>query len=776
MSSRNTQNNSKKNVRANTMIRRRIIALMAVFGVVTFGALFIKLFKIQIIDYDMYAAKAATGQTRDLGVSAKRGKILDRKGETLAKSATVQNVIISPKDIIKNKNDQELIATRLSEILGIDKAKIEERMEKTNSQYEIIQTKIEGEMEEEVREFIKSNELYPGVYLSPDSKRYYPFETLASQILGFTNAESEGVYGLESMYNNDLSGEKGRIVTTKTASGVEMLSNYEKYIDSKDGKNLNLTIDAGIQRAVESTLQEGIEKFEAQNGGFCLVMNPKTGEIYAMAASPNYDPNKPGTLMNENALKELEKMKADPEVSEEDYEAARLEAVNKQWHNRIVSDPYEPGSTFKPLVMAIALEEGLVSLESTYTCSGSIMVLGWDKPIHCSYRAGHGTQTLERALMNSCNPAMIQINEKVGNETFYEYMKDFGLMSKTGIDLPNEQGGNFWKENEFLAGGGDIVSLATASFGQRFTITPLGLVTAMSAIANGGYIVEPYTVQSITDEDGNVIQQHETEKVRQVISKETADTVLGMMESVVGGDGVSAGGGKNAKVEGYRIAGKTGTAETTSTDIDGRLIVSFVGIAPADDPEIVVLLGYDNPKPAVPGSNLTSGGHYISGGSMAAPMAGELIAEILKQLGIQKQTGESASEVTVPYVNGKSLEEAKAYMAEKELQVRTVGSGDAVTGQIPAGGAVIQKESTVVLYMGSEKPNTEVTVPNLSGRTYSAAKRELEQLGLYIRASGADGSAQTVAFSQSREAGTKVELGTVIEVRFTDNSIKDYAG
>lgn len=268
MSSRNTQSKSKKNVRANTMIRRRIIALMAVFGVVTFGALFIKLFKIQIIDHDMYAAKAATGQTRDLGVSAKRGKILDRKGETLAKSATVQNLIISPKDIEKNEIDQDLFVNRLSEILGIDKTKIEKHLEDTNSQYRVVQTQIEGEMEEELRQFINDNDLYPGVYLKPDSKRYYPFETLASQILGFTNAEGEGVYGLESIYNQELSGEKGRIVTTKTASGVEMLSNYEKYIDSKDGKNLNLTIDASIQRAAESTLREGIERFEVQNGGF----------------------------------------------------------------------------------------------------------------------------------------------------------------------------------------------------------------------------------------------------------------------------------------------------------------------------------------------------------------------------------------------------------------------------------------------------------------------------------------------------------------------------
>ena len=769
MSSRNTQSKSKKNVRANTMIRRRIIALMAVFGVVTFGALFIKLFKIQIIDHDMYAAKAATGQTRDLGVSAKRGKILDRKGETLAKSATVQNLIISPKDIEKNEIDQDLFVNRLSEILGIDKTKIEKHLEDTNSQYRVVQTQIEGEMEEELRQFINDNDLYPGVYLKPDSKRYYPFETLASQILGFTNAEGEGVYGLESIYNQELSGEKGRIVTTKTASGVEMLSNYEKYIDSKDGKNLNLTIDASIQRAAESTLREGIERFEVQNGGFCLVMNPKTGEVYAMAASPNYDPNKPGALMNEAALEKLEKLKEDPEVSEEDYEEARLEAVNKQWHNRIVSDPYEPGSTFKPLVMAMALEEGLAALDSTYTCTGSIMVPGWPEPIHCSYRAGHGTQTLEEALKNSCNPAMVQINEKVGNQMFYEYVKDFGLMSKTGIDLPNEQGGHFWSENKFFAGGGDLVSLATASFGQRFTITPLGLVTAISAIANGGYIVEPYTVQSITDEDGNIVQQHEAEKVRQVISKETADTVLGMMESVV-----DSGGGKNAKVEGYRIAGKTGTAETTTTNTKGDLIVSFIGIAPADDPEIVVLLAYDSPKPAAFGANVTSGGHYISGGSMAAPMAGELIAEVLTQLGIQKQTGESASEVKVPYVSGKSLEEAKAYMAEKGLQTRVVGSGDTVTDQTPVGGAVIPKESTVVLYMGSEKPTTEVTVPDLSGKTYSAARKELEQIGLYIRGSGAEGSSQTVAFSQSREAGTKVELGTVIEVRFTDNSIKDY--
>jgi stage V sporulation protein D (sporulation-specific penicillin-binding protein) len=363
---------------------------------------------------------------------------------------------------------------------------------------------------------------------------------------------------------------------------------------------------------------------------------------------------------------------------------------------------------------------------------------------------------------------MIQIGQKIGAPTFYDYMENLGLLSSTGVDMQGEGNGYFWKKEDFLLGGGNIVSLATASFGQRFQVTPIGLITALSAVINGGHLLEPYVVQSITDSEGNVVQYHEVKEVHQVISQETSDLVRSMMESVV----CDGGTGKNANVEGYRIGGKTGTSQTQE---EGHLIVSFVGFAPADDPEIIVLLGYDHPKPSAPGSNLTSGGHYISGGNMAATMAGQLIEDILDYMGIQKQGSETISDVTVPNVKGKTLQEAQNQLTSAGLAWKVVGSGGTVTDQTPTGGIAIPSGSAVILYMGEEKTHNKVVVPDVMGRTYSSAKSLLEDRGLYMKAPGVDNSSNMVAFSQSIAADTEVEPGTVVEVRFMDNTVKDYA-
>ena len=844
MGRKNQTKGADRRASANTM--KRIFFLMAFFGVFTFGILCWKLWQIQIIKHEDYEEQAIANQTRDVSVSANRGTIYDANGNILAISASVQNVIISPRDVLASihvdekdangnqKSDEEiqaekapliqakynLIADGLSKILGIDRESILKRLQKTDSAWEQVATKIEDDLADQVRQFILDNKLAGGVYLTTDSKRYYPYSSLAAQVIGFVNSENKGAYGLEAIYDKDLSGENGRVITAKNASGTEMLSGYEGYMDAKDGYNLHLTIDTNIQYYAERIVEEGIKKFEVKNGGFCIVMNPKTGAILAMVSDPAYDLNSPNTITDADKAANLATMKANLDAAkaeleaskkatqtvnegtgsteegtedssgtsqkstgtteesvaalEKDYLTALQDAQFAQWRNKALNDTYEPGSTFKPMVVAAALEEGAIKPSDTFMCTGSIKVGDWT--IRCSNRNGHGLQDVRKALMNSCNPALIQIGQRLGAAKFYQYLEDYGFTSTTGVELQGEAKSVVWDKDSFVGkegSSGNLVSLATASFGQRFQITPIQLITAISSVINGGHLLQPYVVQSVTDSDGNVVKYHEVNEVRQVISQETSDTVRSMMESVVGDGGT----GKNAYVAGYRIGGKTGTSQTTqggkNTD---RLIVSFVGFAPADDPEFVVLLAYDYPTPSSPGSNFTSGGYYISGGNMAAPMAGELIADILDYMGVKKDTGDDAKDVSVPNVTNAALSQAKSTLTGVGLNYRTVGSGATVTAQTPAAGSDIPGGSAVVLYLGGAEPAKTVTVPDVQGRTYSAAKTLLENHGLYMKASGTsgEGSSATVAFSQSVDAGTEVSPGTVIEVRFTDNTVQDY--
>ena len=756
--------------RANRLILRRTMILMTVFGVVSFGVLLWKLWQIQIVKHDFYEQKAIEQQTRDVTVSANRGTIYDSVGNVLAISATVQNVILSPRDVASNGLDKNLIADGLSQILGIDRDKIMQRLEQTHSAWEMVASKVEEDTATKLRQFILDNKLSGGLYLTPDTKRYYPYSSLAAQVIGFVNNENQGAYGLEAIYENDLAGENGRVITAKNASGVEMLSSYENYIDAVDGYNLNLTIDATIQYYAERILQEGIKTFEVRNGGFCIVMNPNTGAIYAMASFPDYDLNDPRAIADEGLAAKLKAMKDDPSVSQDQYLAALGDAQFEQWRSKAINDTYEPGSTFKSLVLAAALEEGAVNESSTFYCSGSVKVAGYT--IRCHKRDGHGVETLRQAVMNSCNPAFIAIGQQLGAQKFYQYLEDYGLKSPTGIDMQGEGKGTIWDKSFFVSEEG-ISSLATASFGQRLTVTPIQLITAAASVINGGHLMKPYILQSVTNESGNIVSYHDSVEVRQVISEQTSETVRSILESVVGDGGT----GKNAYVAGYRIGGKTGTSETL---VDDEFIVSFLCFAPADDPQVVVLLAYDSPTPVSPGSNYTAGGYYISGGNMAAPMAGRLIADILDYLGVEKQYTQdelSGADTFVPKVTGVSLEEAQRLLKNKGLAWRVVGSGATVTDQIPAQGASIPQNSQVVLYLGEQKPTQPVTVPDVTGRSPEAAQAMLQKVGLYMRASGATKyySSDTIAANQSVESGTQVEPGTVIDMRFIDNQVKDYA-
>ena len=760
---------------------RRIVILAGIFGVLTFVILFCKLWQLQVTQHDWLENKAITQQTREVTSTAHRGTIYDANGDILAISAAVQNVILSPRDLVDNiesevktkdefgnprsetaieaeqkaklQSTYDLIADNLSSILGIDRTEIMTRLQKTKSAYEVLAKKVEEDVSDQVRAFIEENKLERAVYLTDDSKRYYPYSTMASQVIGFVNSSNTGAYGLESLYNLDLAGTNGKIITNKNASGKEMPSSYSSYIDSINGYNVHTTIDSTIQMYAEKTLEEGIAKFDVINGGFCLVMDPDTGAVLGMASSPDYDLNDPSAIQDSVLQSTLNKIKNTS--TEEEYEAALNAAQLKQWNNKTLNTTYEPGSTFKPIVVAAGLEEGTITDNSTFVCTGKVHIGDWD--IRCSARSGHGTQTLRRAVMNSCNPALIKIGQSLGEDKFREYWENFGFTSTTGIELPGEQKSVFWTADKF-----GETELATASFGQRFTTTPIQLIRALSAVINGGHLMEPYVVQSVTDDDGNVVSYHEPKEIRQVISQETSATVRECLEYVV-----ASGTGKNGQVAGYRIGGKTGTADKGQS---GDVVVSFLCFAPADDPQIMMLITMDTPS--------RSTGTYVSGGNMVAPYSSAIMSEILPYLGIEPSY--SAEELmgvdtTVPNVIGMSVEEAKDRLKERGFACKVEGDGETITDQTPVGGAIIPGKSTVVLYAGAEKPDKMCTVPSLVGRTAAEANTAATNAGLLIRFTGTTSSESNtvLVFSQELEAGTEVPAGTVITVRLGDTTVRD---
>ena len=791
------------------LIFRRTVCLMVIFGVLSFIPLGWKLWDIAIVHHEEYQRRQLNQATRDVEVRSNRGTIRDSDGNVLAMSATVYNLILSPLDLVnsidqrKFKDEEgvldehaynaaiqerrDLIADKVCSVLELDRESVIKRMERTNSQYEILQKNVEGEQAEELQTFIAENKLGYSLIMTPTTKRYYPYSSVASHIVGFVN-DNGGAYGVEAAYEDVLEGTSGRVVTSKTGAGTEIYNSYSDYIDAVDGNDITLTIDTSIQRMAEQTLAAGIEKYEVQNGGICIVMNPKTGAVLGMASSPNYDLNSYGTIyddtlnaqaaaqtereyqsLKDQGLKDEEgKPLTDEQLRSQARNIAVGAALNKQWRSKVLNDTYEPGSTFKSVVLAAALEAGVVSDSDHFYCPGYYVVSG--RRISCSEHSGHGDQTLAEAVQNSCNPAFMMIGQKLGAEKFYDYFEAFGLTEKTGIDLPGEAKGIDWGRDYFTSPEGHL-SLATASFGQRFTVSPLQLLSAFSATVNGGYLMQPYVLQSISDPDGTIIRQTEPTVVRQVVSEQTSRRAAEILESVV-----SEGTGRNAYVAGYRIGGKTGTAEGEVGVYDEE-IVSFVGFAPANDPEVIALLYFDTPKHASPRSKYGSTGYYISGGQMAAPLAGRLIADVLDYLGVERQYTEAeaaAADVSVPKVTGYDLDTAKTALKRKNLTCRTVGNGTVVTGQIPAVGASIPGNSTVILYMGEEAPTDQVTVPNLKGLTYDQAKKKLNEQGLYLRASGVSYyNAATHALDQGVGAGEMVDRGTVVPVRFVDTSVTD---
>ena len=748
------QNSNRKNEnvrRANRIIQTRSFVLMILMGVVMFVLLFFRLFDLQITRHEELQGKAVNQQTRRTVVTANRGTIYDAGGNILAISSSAETIILSPLEIDNAVNDtedpvswtKESLAAGLAEILGKDASAIRKRMDNVKSQYEVIQLRADEDTAAKVRSYVDENKI-AGVHLVADTKRYYPYGSLAAQVIGFVGDENTGLYGLEAYYEKELEGQSGLVISSKDQAENDMLYTYEQYFAAKNGSDLTLTLDTTIQYYLEKGIESMVDKFSAANGASGIVMDAKTGGILAMASYPNYDLNDFLTVSDQTLQERIER-----------GESTVADMQLLQWRNKALNDTYEPGSTFKILTLSAALEEGVVDKTTTVNCSGSVNISGYT--IHCSNKNGHGLQTLVQSVGNSCNPAFINYGLRIGSEKFYEYMRSFGLMNTTGIDLGGEAVGVFAADSSFTQ-----LDLACYAFGQNFTVTPLALIAAQAACVNGGYLHTPYLVERITDSDGNVTYRHDDTPVRQVISEQTSATVRECLEYVV-----ASGTGKNGQVAGYRIGGKTGTADKGQT---GDVVVSFLCFAPADDPQVIMLITMDTPSRAT--------GTYVSGGNMVAPTASTVMAEILPYLGVEPSY--SAEELlgmdtTVPNVIGMSVEEAKAKLKDRALSYKIVGDGETITDQTPAGGAIIPGKSSAILYVGEEKSTDKCVVPHLIGKTPSEANTTATAAGLLIRFSGTTGSESSSVrvLSQSIDEGTEVEAGTVITVQLGDTSVTD---
>ena len=752
----------------NRMMLRRTLFLLSVCGAAAFVVLAARLYYLQIVRHDELEARAIAQQVRETTVSAPRGTIYDTKGEVLAMSAGVDTIYLSPAEIAQNNEDAGAIAAGLAEILGLDYDAVYAKTQNTRSWYEVVARKVEEDVATAVREF-KEEGGYTGIKLEADTKRYYPNGSLAAHVIGFVGTDNTGLGGIEAKYDKALSGTNGYVMRSTTAAGTDMLyTSWEDYFDAVPGSDMVLTIDAGIQYYVEKHLAQAVEDYDIQNGAAAICMEVDTGAILAMASLGNFDLNDYQTISGE-AMAEIDA------AASGDAERAELIAAAQQlqWRNKAISDTYEPGSTFKIITLAMALEEGVVDMNSSFYCGGSTSVLGRNTPVRCWKSGGHGSQTLTQAVQHSCNVAFVNIGQRIGEERFYDYAEAFGFFERTGdssaqltgttgIDLGGESGSIWWSEDVFC-NPENLSQLAAASFGQTFNITPLQLITAVSACVNGGYLMQPYLVQSTTSPDGTVTE-HDSTPVRQVISEETSAKVRRILEQVVGDN--TEGTGRNAYVAGYRIGGKTGTSTKTTEEIAGNkeYIVSFIGFAPADDPQIALLVLLDNPS--------SESGIYVSGGQMAAPVVGKMMADILPYLGLEPEYSDSELQTmdrAVPDVMGLSIAEAQSKLAESGLSCRVIGSGGAVTSQLPAANSVIASGSEVLLYADAA-PAGGGSVPNLNGMTYSQAREALAAMGLFIGSDSSvtDADNQLVS-GQDIRAGTSAQAGTVITVTLYEN-------
>lgn len=720
-------------------VRSHIAFLLLCFFML---ALIGNLFWLQVIKGETYRLKAERQQLSDTVISAHRGAIYDSNMKVIAQSASAYLVYINPSKI-KTDEQKAVIVDGLSEIFSLDRESVLKKAEKTSSGYEKIIGQIDQTKKDQLTAYISehSNEKINSIIgIDPDTKRYYPQGTFASSIIGFTGSEDVGRSGLELFYNSELTGTSGRIITAKNALAGSMPNDYETTYDAADGYSLVLTLDEVIQHYLEQQLNQAIVECDAKYA-YGIVMDVETGAILGMASMPDYDLNSPYTINSEAALSEIEALETD-----EEKQQAKNDALFAQWRNRAISDSYEPGSVFKLFVAAAGLEEGVITTESTYSCSGQMLVA--NRILHCFHSTAHGVQTLHEALPYSCNTFFINLGQKLGRERFYKYFEAFGFTSKTGIDLPAEaastEGVTYYGVDKL-----GEAELSSESFGQSFQITPIQMITAVASFGNEGKLMTPYVVAKVLDADGNIVKETQPKVRRQVVSEKTAKTIAGLMEEVV-----ISGTAKNAYVAGYHICGKTGTSDKLTAP--GENIASFAGFAPANDPKIAVLIVIDEP-------------HGVStGGGAAAPIAGRIFENVLAYLNIDPQYTDSEIEsatMTAPNLIGQST--TSVISGASKYTVRVVGAGDKVISQVPASGQSMPKGGVIVVYTEEGAAKETGTVPNLVGLSVSDANRAAVNAGFNIKISGTTQvTGEVHSYKQSVPEGSNAEIGSTITVYF----------
>lgn len=708
-----------------------------------------------LIKGDEFAKKAQSQQLSDTIIPAMRGTIYDSNGNVLAQSATVWDVFLDPYNI-EDEETRQLVVNGLANILELDseeKADLYETSKKT-TRYEVVARKVETDVKAKLSEFLKKHKeekLTDIIGTTPTSKRYYPYGSLASTVLGFASSEGKGMFGLELQYNEELSGTNGRIVTVKDAQSNKLPLDYQTSIDAVDGNSLVLTINQNIQYYLEKDLRDTLEEYQAK-GAYGVVMDCKTGGVLAMASLPDYDLNAPRAITYSKYQKILDKI-----TDEEKYKATEQGFLNDQWKNFTVQNIYEPGSVFKAFIASMALEENVVSLNDTYSCSGAIQVA--DTTFRCHKRDGHGYQTFTQGLENSCNPFFVTVGQKLGVHTLCKYSEAYGFTSKTGIDLPYEAKPDCLQEEKY-----GKVELGSASFGQTNSLTPIEVCTGLCAIANGGTLLKPYLVDEIRDADGNTIKKTQTTEVRRVISEDTSAKVRGMMKAVV-----DNGTGKNGYVAGYSVGGKTGTStkleEKRKTGKD-KYYVSFAAIAPSDDPRVAMIIIVDEPN------------KDLGGGAVCAPIAARVVEQAMQEYNIEPRYTDKESKklsINTPNVIGKTTSSAKSILQDKSLKCKIVGKGDTVISQYPSSNITIPSNGMVILYTEKDAKKKISTVPDFTGMTISEANARAAECNLNIEVSGNNlSSTSVVAYKQSSEKGSKVSAGTVITVTFKSTvSVRD---
>ncbi|MEE0858452.1 MAG: penicillin-binding transpeptidase domain-containing protein [Acutalibacteraceae bacterium] len=741
------------NVGSNKTIIGRTKIWLALLLIVGFGIAIARLFYFSIIKGDELQQKAYSLQLNDTTISAKRGSIYDTNGKVLAQSATVWQVVLAPI-YFETDEQRTLVAQRLAEILDLNQNDVYEKT-KEKTYYSVVKRKVETKEKDEVLKLVEELQekynLGNVIELIEDYKRYYPYGDFASTILGFTGSDGEGLEGIEYQYNSYLTGVPGRVITAKNAHGTEMPFEYEQKIDAQDGNNIVLTIDETIQHIMEKYLQQGIEENKVTNRAVAIMMEVETGAILGMAVEGGYDLNDPFTIADEDVQKQIDAL------AESEKDTAESEALTKQWRNKAVADTYYPGSVFKVITSCMGWSEGVITDSSSYSCTGSYVPFEGADAVHCHNTSGHGVQSYKEALCNSCNPAFMQIGNAVGAEKFWEYYQAFGFSEKTGIDLPGEQSDIFFGD-----GTGEMqpMDLAVASFGQNFAITPIQMVTAVSAIGNGGKLMQPYVVKEITDSDGNVVESRSPVEKRQVVSEEVTQKVIEAME-----ENAATGSAKNGYVVGYSVAGKTGTSEKKVYNTDGsqQYIASYCGFAPANDPKVCLLVYFDTP---------TGDSYY--GSAVAAPVFANIMSEVLPYLNVEAEyTDEEIAmmDTTADNYVGMSVDEAKNTITQGGFNTVVFGEGDTVISQVPTAESRLPQQGTVVLYTDEESINSDVVeVPDLTGLTVAEANNVASSYNLNISIVGSNAEGEGISYSQDIKAGSKVKSGTVVSVNFEQDS------